>query len=77
MVFLADRRRIIDGNLENEVDFVVGSAVFDVAVLHSANEARDLGFGTEFFGKLANKSDFHPLARFDVAARQNDQDLLR
>lgn len=70
VVFLTDWLRVADGDVEDKVDFVVGGSVFDVAVLDCANEACDLGFGAEFFAKLADQSHFHPLARFDVAAGQ-------
>lgn len=70
VVFLADRLCGVDGHLEDEVDFVVGHAVLDVAVFDSPDEARDLGVGAEFFGEFAHEGDFHPLTRFDVAAGQ-------
>lgn len=70
MIFLADRLCGVDGDVEDKVEFVVGHAVFDVAVLDSTDEARHVGTGAKFFGEFADEGSFHPLAGFDVAAGQ-------
>ena len=70
MVFLTGGFRVGDGDLEHEVEFVVGDIVFDVAVLNNADEPGDLGVGTEFFGDIEDEGCFHALTRLDVPAGQ-------
>jgi hypothetical protein len=72
VVFPTGRRRIAQPNLnlEHEVDLMVDGAVFGVAVLDGSDESYDHGFHAELFGDLADESGLDPLARLDVAARQ-------
>lgn len=68
VIFLACWFGVGDGDLEYEVELVVGGAVFEVAVLDRADESGNLGVGAEFFGDLADEGDLNSLARLDVAA---------
>jgi hypothetical protein len=46
MVFPTDGFYVGDGDLEHEIEFMVGNVVFDLAVLNNADEPSDLGVGT-------------------------------
>jgi hypothetical protein len=70
VTFPADRVGLGDGDLEHEVEFVVGAVIVEVAVLNDADEPIDPGFSSKFFGKLADEGDLNVLARLDVAAGQ-------
>jgi len=70
VLFLTDWISISNRNLKYEVEFMVVDIVFDKAVLKSADETSDLGFGTKFFGKLTDERLFSALARLNMSAGQ-------
>ena len=76
MVFPAHRLGVGDSDLKDEIEFVAGGVVFDVAVLDDADAPDDLGFGAEFFRDLAHQRYLNAFAGLDVAARQ-EQPRLR
>ncbi|GAA5118995.1 hypothetical protein GCM10025762_36220 [Haloechinothrix salitolerans] len=49
---------------------MASGAVFDVSVLHCADEMFDRGVHTEFFIQLADQAGFHSFAGLDMASRQ-------
>lgn len=70
VLFLTDQPVAVDIDSEDKVDLVVCTAILGIAVLDRAEEALDGRGCSEFLGDLADQRGLHPLARVDVAARE-------